>query len=285
LKLRTIPLLALPLAAFGLAPQVQAPAFRIADGRNTPEERLETMREMMKIYTISREGDAPAPFKLQAEPAFRLGRQGGNVLDGAVYLFTDEAVGRPEAAIQAFLEKSSKYPDGKWVHEFTSLSTAPLVARKDGNPKWQPASSGLEFRAIPDAPRPASTAPARLRQMRAIADEFVADDDFGGMKKYHRLRMLTTPIARYGKPGGTVEDGALFAFVEGTDPEVFLFVESRKGSDGQEWQYGLAPMGCWAVKAQHKGREVWNLPRRPTDQPANPLYSYRFWPRTELDPP
>ncbi len=120
--------------------------------------------------------------------------------------------------------------------------------------------------------------------MRAIAEEFRADDNFGEIG-WHPLRMLTTPIARYGKPGGTVEDGALFAFVEGTDPEVFLFVEARKGETGPEWHYGLAPMGCWAVKASHKGQSVWELPRRPTDQPSNPLYSYRYWPRTEADPP
>ena len=73
--------------------------------------------------------------------------------------------------------------------------------------------------------------------MRAVADEFIADDDFGGGGKYHRLRMLTTPIARYGKAGGTVEDGALFAFVEGTDPEVFLLIEARAGEKGPAWHY------------------------------------------------
>jgi hypothetical protein len=237
------------------------------------------MREMMKIYAISRESDASVTFKLQIDPAFRIGRQSGNLLDGAVFLFMDEGSGRPEVAIQAFIERSTKYPQGvKWVHEFTSLSTGPIVARKDGSPKWQPASPGLEFKGVPEAPKPSASAPARLRQMRAIADEFTADDAFGGGQNYRRLRMLTTPIARYGKAGGTVEDGALFAFVEGTDPEVFLFVESRKGTDGFEWRYSLAPMGCWAVKARHKGREVWDLPKRPTDRPSNPLYSYRYWP-------
>ncbi len=113
--------------------------------------------------------------------------------------------------------------------------------------------------------------------MRAIADEFHGDDDYGG-GGYHPLRMLTKPIARYGKPGGTVEDGALFAFVEGTDSEVFLFVEARKGANGLEWQYGLAPVGCWAVKVKHKGREVWNLPFRSNGDPKKPLYANQYWP-------
>jgi hypothetical protein len=275
---------ALALLALLLAPAIQDPGFTIADARHTPEERLESMRGAMKLYEFSREGEPPVALKLRPEPAFRIGRQGNNLLDGAVFLFTDE-VDRPGAAMQPFLERSERHPDGKWLHEFTSLSTGPIVAKRDGEPRWRPTAPGLEFKAVPDAPTPAASAPARLRQMRAIADEFRADDDFGG-GGWHPLRMLTTPIARYGKAGARPEDGALFAFVEGTDPEVFLFLESRKAANGSlQWQYGLAPMGCWAVKAKHKGSEVWSLSRRSTGDPSQPLYSYQFWPRTEADAP
>ena len=267
-------LLILGLALLDQGSASDAPS--VADGRNTPEERLTSMRDAMKIYGISRDADGSGSLKLLEEPVFRLGRQ-GNLLDGAVFLFVDE-VGRPEVAIQPFLERTETHPGGKWLHEFTSLSTGPLYARRGGNTRWQPTTPGVEFRPLPDAPKPAASAAARLRQMRAIADEFVADDDFGGGGTYRRLRMLTKPIARYGKPGGTPEDGALFAFVEDLDSEVFLFVEARQGKDGLKWQYGLAPMGCWAVKAKHKGREVWSLPRRSTGDPSQPLYSYQFWP-------
>jgi hypothetical protein len=275
LKFRIIPLLALPLVALGAAAQGQSPPFAVADGRNTQEERLETMRESMKIYEFSRKGDSSVTYKLQTEPVFRFGKQ-GNLLDGAVFLLVDD-VGRPEAAIQVFLERSEKLPQGKWVHEFTSLSTGSIVARRYKKPEWYPDEPGLEFHPVPDAPKPASTAAARLRQMRAIADEFHADDNYGGTG-YHGLRMLTKPVARYGKAGGTVEDGAMFAFVEGTDSEAFLCVESRQGTNGLEWQYALAPVGCWAVKANHKGREVWDLPFRSNNDPNKPLFASQFWP-------
>lgn len=247
-----------------------------ADGRNTPVERLEYLKVAMKSYDFSRAGDTPAAIKVQPDPVFRFGRPSVDLLDGAVFLFTDD-VGRPEAAMQPFLKRSSQLPQGRWIHEFTSLSTGPIVAKRDGKPRWYPAGSGLEFRPVPDAPKPAATPAARLRQMRAVADEFHADDDFrsGG---WRALRMLTTPIARYGKVGAIPEDGALFAFVEETDPEVFLFVEVRKGPNGPEWQYGLAPMGCWAVKVKLKGREVWKLPLRSVGDPTKPLYNYQFWP-------
>jgi len=253
----------------------------MADARNTPAERLGSMRGAMKSYDVSRGGDDPTPLSLLEEPAFRVGRQKGNFIDGAIFLWTNPA-GRPEVAMETFLLTEPDAPNGKWIHEFTSLSTGPLSVTRGGKPVWSPAAPALEFRKVPDAPATA-TAPApaaRLRQMRTMAEEFKADDDFGG-RGWEVLRMLTTPISRYGKAGKTPEDGALFAFVEGTDHEVFLFLEVGKGRDGAaEWQYALAPMGCWAVKVKHKGREVWGLPRRTTGDPAKPLFNYQFWPPT-----
>jgi hypothetical protein len=113
--------------------------------------------------------------------------------------------------------------------------------------------------------------------MSSIAAQFHANDNFGD-RGWEALRLLTRPIARYGKDGGTPQDGALFAFVEGTDPEVFLFVEVRDVAGHPEWQYALASMGCWAMKVQFKSREVWNLPRRSTGDPTQPLCNYQFWP-------
>jgi hypothetical protein len=85
-------------------------------------------------------------------------------------------------------------------------------------------------------------------------------------------------ISRYGKAGGTPEDGALFAFVLGTDPESFLFIEARPGDSGLEWQYAFAPMTCWALKAEHKGRPVWSLPQRNSDIPLRTSYSRVYEP-------
>jgi hypothetical protein len=249
----------------------------MADARNTPAERLRSMRSAMRSYQVQREGEAPAALSLVEEPAFRVGRQKGNFIDGAIFLWTD-STGRPEVAMETFLLTEPDAPNGKWIHEFTSLSTDPLSVVRGGKTRWSPAERGLEFRKLPGAPAPASSPSARLRQMRAMADQFKADDDFGE-RGWEALRMLTTPIARYGKAGTTPEDGALFAFVEGTDHEVFLFLEVRKNKDGVgEWQYALAPMGCWAVKVRHNDREVWSLPRRSTGDPTKPLYNYQFWP-------
>jgi hypothetical protein len=144
-------------------------------------------------------------------------------------------------------------------------------------PRWSPKEASVVFKPVPDAPKPAATPSQRLRQMRTIADDFRAEDNFGNVR-WESLRMLSTPIARYGKPGGKPEDGALFAFVEGTDPEVFLFLEARPGKQGLEWQYAMAPMSCWPLKVERKGQVVWSLPLRRTDDASKPFFDRVYRP-------
>ena len=75
--------------------------------------------------------------------------------------------------------------------------------------------------------------------MRELADGFSAEHFYKG-RTWNKLRLLTKPFARYGKPGTDVQDGALFCFAHGTNPEVLLTLESRPGKDGLEWQYAFA---------------------------------------------
>ena len=72
--------------------------------------------------------------------------------------------------------------------------------------------------------------------MHALAREFAVEDHFQG-KSWHALRLLARPLARYGERGSTPADGAVFSFVLGTNPEAFLMIESRIGTEGAEWQY------------------------------------------------
>ncbi len=228
--------------------------------------RLAYMKESVASLNVRPAGPASAPLKHQAEPIFRLNNAVSGVKDGGIFLWLDE-VGQPEAAIQVFL-----VPSGLWIHEFTSLATAPLVAESGSVATWHPARPGVDFKPVPDAPKPAESAEGRLRQLRALAQDFAADDHFES-KAWNPLRLLPKPLLRYGKPGSAVEDGALFAFVLGTDPEVFLMVEARAGKAGLEWQYAFAPITCYQVKATWKGKAAWSLPLRlPADDPAGTFF-------------
>ena len=126
--------------------------------------------------------------------------------------------------------------------------------------------------------RPAETERQRTRQMRSLSEGFRASDNFKE-KGWSELRLLPTPILRYGVSGTEPFDGALFAFVLGTDPEVFLFLEARSGKEGPEWQYALAPMTVFAVKGSYRGKAVWQLPdRQPGGDPTRPFFNRAYEP-------
>jgi hypothetical protein len=267
------------IASFYLAISLTAQAR--AGGQNAAvagAERLKFMQDSVRTYELTKSGASQGPLKLDDKPVFRLGKQyAEDIVDGAIFLWTGEH-DRPEAAVQAFLIKNKKEPQGLWIHEFTSLATSALKAERKGRLWWSPTKPGLEYKPVPGAPEPAESPVQRLRQMRSLADGFRASDDFGG-RGWTELRMLTTPICRYGKPGTGTVDGTLFSFVQGTDPEVFLFLEARPGKQGLEWQYALAPMTVFAVKGSYKGTAVWELPNRfPAYDPSKPFFDKSYEP-------
>ena len=236
------------------------------------DERLEFMKTEAAAYRLEREVNRGVPLKFRAEPAFRLGKQpADDVEDGAIFFWLGED-GRPEASLQIFLVKNATAPNGMWAHEFNSLSTDSLVGTRRGLPSWSPSQPGVEYHRLDDVPKPAATAVLRARQMRAMMQDFHATDYFKD-KSWSDLRLLPTPVARYGKAGAAVIDGALFAFAIGTDPEVCVFLEARQGKEGPEWFYAMGPMTCFSVKATYKNTEVWDLPRRrPDGNPKVPYY-------------
>ena len=232
------------------------------------------MKDSARNYRLHR-GDGKGPLRLQDEPAFHLGKQYTGVLDGAIFFWLDNE-DRPEAAVQLFKIQNAGAPLGLWISQFSSLSPGSLVAERDGRIVWNPQAPGVDFKPVPGAPVPAESPTQRSRQMRALAQDFRAVDDFQ-KKGWRELRLLPTPIARYGngKPGMKVLDGFLFAFVEGTDPEVFLFLEARRLDQAIEWQYALAPMSVFAVKSTYRGKTVWELPdRKPAKDPARPFFDF-----------
>jgi hypothetical protein len=248
------------------------------DAAGKAGDRLTFMKDSVRVYEIVRDGDRADALKLNPEPAFRMGRQNAqDIEEGAIFLWTGEA-GRPEAAVQVFLIKNAEHPRGIWLHEFTSLSPHRLTAVRDGRPTWSPRTPGITFHPVPDAPKPTASASERLRQMRELARNFRASDNFKA-KGWSELRLLPTPITRYGEPGTELTDGAVFAFVIETDPEVFLFLESRTGDRGPEWHYALAPMTVYALAVSYRGKAVWELPdRHPSWDPSRTFYDHMYRP-------
>jgi hypothetical protein len=228
-------------------------------------------------YVIRVGDDAKAAAKRVPDPLLRWWQpvRGGD--DGALYLWAHE--GRPVAVMTFF---TFKLPDGTRciTHERHSLAAEPVEAAWRGDKVWHASRPGLIFKPVPSAPVPADNAAARLRQMQALVRDFSANtiDDKGSTWP---LRPLVKPLFRY---EGS-DDGALFALVQGTDPEAFVVLEARGEGKEAHWEFAVARFTDLEIRVRLKDREVFSGPhslgganetyqtlvvlQKPSDSPAD----------------
>ena len=79
------------------------------------------------------------------------------------------------------------------------------------------------------------------------------------------MRLLTQPVFR--TTAELTDDVALFAFVQGTDPECVLLLEAT--AEGK-WHYALTRQTKWPLKVELDGNEVVDFPsigRTPAESP------------------
>jgi hypothetical protein len=229
--------------------------------------RLAAMKRMASRYEIAAGKEGGTKLQLTGEPLLRwTNPERGGVTDGCLYLFLDN--GRPQASLAIYPTQ-----DGKaWNHEFVSLAEHELVAKKNERVVWAPDKPGVEFKPIAGAPAPAESAGLRLGQMRALVDRFTATVTFQGTKS--ALRRLAAPVYRYGDRKRDPLDGAVFAFVQGTDPELLLVLEARVGRGTPQWHYALARQTMWILEVDYEGRRVWSVEKwdRATSHPQQTYF-------------
>jgi hypothetical protein len=207
-------------------------------------------------YEIELATEPATRLKLIEEPVLRWTNPVQSNGAGEVYVWTDR--GRPEVLLSIYRFVLANGKPGLH-HEFHSLATTRLTARGAHGRTWSPEQAGVALQRVPDAPQPASSPVVRRRQMREIAEQFqTIKTDREGVQR--TLRILTQPIYRYQSARDDVLDGALFAFVEGTDPDVLLLVEARATDQRHEWQYALTRLNSVHLEAKYKDRRVWDQP-------------------------
>lgn len=249
-----------------------APAWAAEPGEAA--ERLKFMMDSAAVYDVFVEPQRTEELSLRTDPLLRWNNPVSDVKDGTVYIWTDSE-GRPHAAAQVFLAAGS---DTLWLHEFQSLSERTFTFQRGGRVVWSPREAGVQMVPLADVPQPAETAARRLTQMRSIARQFEASDDFEGKSRW-QLRLMPKPLVRYEGSDSRIIDGALFAFAHGTDPEVLLLLEARETDTGPRWYYGLAPMTGYAVKAFRHDVEIWSKPhRQPPFDPRSPFFILEYRP-------
>ena len=226
------------------------------DPSPNPEQvaRLKFMKDSTQVYQFTTVEKPAETLRVQPEPALRWTNPVSGLKDGTLFFWTSPE-GRPYAAAQVFLIEN-----GAWLHEFQSLTTSPFQVTRAGKSVWHPDKPGLEWKAVPGSSVAAQSAVQRLSQMKAIINRFSANDDFEGDSRWE-LRMLAKPLLRYSVPGQDIVDGATFAFVHTTDPEVFVMLEART-TNGEDpvWHYAIAPMTAYALKVSLDGKLVWEKP-------------------------
>lgn len=243
----------LVLAAFGL------PTFAQAPDENTEAERAKesvvATRKAAEAFrvTVGEAGSGSGPLKLEPKSVLQWSNPVSGSFHGSVFVWTEK--GRP-GVVASIYKKYLPLPHHLGV-EFHSLVEGSAKAERDGQAEWSPTKGGVEFKAITDAEAPGKTPAQRLRQLRALAGDFSATKTTREAVT-RPLRLLTQPIYRYESTDPAVIDGALFAFVEGNDPEVFLLIEARSGAKGPTWHYALARMNSIEFHASRKGQEVWS---------------------------
>ena len=240
-------------------------------------------RKAAESYTVAVK-DGGAALTLDPEPLLQWSNPVAGSIHGSVFVWTSK--GRPEVVASIYKFSNPLHHLGV---EFHSLANAPLTVEREGRAVWSPERAGIEWRPVPGAPAPADAPNVRLRQLRALAKEFTASETTRE-DVFWELRLLTQPVYRHASTDPEVLDGALFAFVKGTDPEVFLLIEARRSPEKREfaWHYALARMNSVTLRAAHKGKAVWSVPVIPWARirdPGAPYVLFVFQPGEGANPP
>ncbi|MFK8112349.1 MAG: hypothetical protein AB8B91_09110 [Rubripirellula sp.] len=97
--------------------------------------------------------------------------------------------------------------------------------------------------------------------MNAIARRHRAEVSFHTTPDaFSRLRLLSKPIFRYDSQNDVILDGAVYGFVDATDPEMLLVIEARRHEGKTSWLYSPARSRHDQMRLYLGDDIVWDLP-------------------------
>lgn len=249
-------LLALLLAA--------VPGWSAEDGETNKQARLAFVKQTLAEHSLQTADEAATTLKLTDEPAIWYTNPVRSARGtGATFFWLNGS--RPIAAVSLSIRDK-----GRLFRELTLLDDVPLKATRGGQPIWLPRKPDKTWASLRDAPHPGNNESVRLRQMRSMSRRFqgrlIKDQLEGGS-----LRVLSKPLHRYHNADAGIIDGAVFAMVEATDPEILLSFEARSNESGGAWHYRLARMTSRPSEVRLDGKPHWSTaaywqnPRSPAD--------------------
>jgi hypothetical protein len=186
---------------------------------------------------------------------------------GAAFVWTSD--GRPEVVGAVWSVISQDDATKRHIsQEFHSLSLVPIHSKHEPRasqrglvPDWATGEPGIEPKRIPNAQAPVQMPNLRLTQMRRLARRFEATFPPGLSDGQGSFRLLAQPVYRYRSKSHRIIDGAIFAFVMGTDPELILVIEAVESGGGQEWRFAAAPLTNLPMRLDYQDTRIWECPR------------------------
>lgn len=251
----------------------------VADDKPTPAakdkaahlERMKQLAQNIRVFEVV--GNQRVAAKLVDRPVLAYRDDTRKQHDSTMWIFgvpSDSegraaASGRPTAII-AIEHYPSRPKQSEWLYEIASLSTSQIAAERSPVLQWGARKPGLELKALANAPAPAEKPTVRLAQMREMRRRFAAHEREGTDGRVE-LHPLSTPLYRYQDPPQGIIDGAVFAFANGTNPEVLWIIEAHgKPGTSPSWQFGLVQMTGAGVHVALDDQEIWT--RSEADPPA-----------------
>jgi hypothetical protein len=275
---RAIPFIAIPLAIAAS----MSPAARAQETPAVPDRLLE---RWMALYLERAEsldmlvaGDPQRRLELQKSPLLKYTNPVRNVQQhGAVYVWTNE--GRPAVLGSIWSAIDRTQPDLRRLYfEWHSLAADDVSAERSGASLWSAGEPGVEWQALREFGPVAASRPLRLVQMRRIARALTARID----TEESELRLMDQPIYRYPEGTAGVDDGAVFAFVMGTDPELIVLLEAAASDGGPpQWRIACARFSNWPMRVAIGDREIWSCEKV---EPPHDRGRYFLWFAMELLP-
>jgi hypothetical protein len=233
----------------------------IGDEDQRSKQRLVLMEQETAQFTAnSSAGLKPEALRFAAKPLLRYsdptrGLTSASVLmDATVWRLGEQ--GRPTALLTQEIYRFSA-TEAVLSFEFLSLASGRFTLQHRREPRivWDATESALTLSPFPDPPEAAANAAGRLLQMRqfskrfAVREKLINDDIV-------ECRLLPQPIDRYQDADQQIVDGAIFAFANGTNPEIGLVFEC----DGAKWSYGVVRLSAAEATVRLDDREVARFP-------------------------
>lgn len=216
------------------------------------KRRLAVMQSAIDDFKVSSdEIKDEATLKFGKGPVLRYDDQTRQLLDAGVWRLGEK--GRPTALVT--MEIYTYREDLTMLtYEFVSLSEPQFSMRSIRGPQWIAIGTDLKMRPLTDAPPPSDSEKTRLIQMRQLARRFYVREQLG--KEKVECRLMPQPIDRYSDPDKKILDGGIFAFANGTNPEIGLVLECYE----KDWSYGVFRLSAAASFIELDGKAVDEFP-------------------------